>query len=85
MSALGFYPLDPTSGEYVIGSPLVRSAKLRIGAPYAPAEFKIVAHNQSRENARVVSVKLNGQELANRRLKHADIVRGGVLEFEMSK
>ena len=85
LSALGFYPLDPTSGEYVIGSPLVRSAKLRIGAPYAPAEFKIVAHNQSRENARVVSVKLNGQELANRRLKHADIVRGGVLEFEMSK
>ena len=33
LSALGFYPLDPASGEYELGSPLVRGAKLRIGAP----------------------------------------------------
>ena len=40
-SALGFYPLDPASGEYEIGSPLVRSATLTFGAPYAPAKLEI--------------------------------------------
>ena len=84
LSSLGFYPLDPTSGEYVIGSPLVKSATIRIGAPYAPKEFRIVTRNQSRTNARVKSVWLNGREIADRRLRHADIVRGGTLEFEMA-
>ena len=84
-SALGFYPLDPVSGEYVIGSPLVRRATLRIGAPYKPAVFTVVVRNQSKENALVRSVKLNGVELSSRRLRHADIVAGGLLEFEMAK
>jgi putative alpha-1,2-mannosidase len=84
LSSLGFYPLDPTSGEYVIGSPLVKSATIRIGAPYAPKEFRIVTRNQSRTNARVKSVWLNGREIADRRLRHADIARGGTLEFEMA-
>ena len=67
LSALGFYPLDPVSGEYVIGSPLVRRATLRIGAPYKPAVFTVVARNQSKENALVRSVKLNGVELVGNR------------------
>ena len=82
-SALGFYPLDPVSGEYVIGSPLVSGATLRIGAPYSPAVFTIAVKNQSKENSLVKSVKLNGVELTSRRLRHADIVAGGLLEFEM--
>ena len=82
-SALGFYPLDPTTAEYVIGSPLVRRAEIRIGRPYRPAVFKVVAHNQSRENGRVRRVLLNGVELRERRLRHADLVAGGTLEFEM--
>ncbi len=84
LSALGFYPLDPTTGEYVIGSPLVRSATVRIGAPFKPAAFTVVAHNQSRDNCIVKSVKLNGVELKGRRIRHSDIVKGGTLEFVMS-
>lgn len=83
LSALGFYPLDPTRAEYVIGSPLVRRAEIRIGAPYPPAVFKIIAHNQSRENGLVRRILLNGIELRERRLRHADVVAGGTLEFEM--
>ena len=84
LSALGFYPLDPTTGEYVIGSPLVRSATVRIGAPFKPTTFKVVVKNQSRDNYWVKSVTLNGAELTDRRIRHSDIVKGGVLEFEMS-
>lgn len=85
LSAMGFYPLDPVSGEYVIGSPLVRKATLKIGAPFKQATFTVIAHNQSRENCIVKSVKLNGVELTERRIRHSDIVKGGLLEFEMTK
>lgn len=84
LSALGFYPLDPTSGEYVIGSPIVRKATVRIGAPFKPATFTVIVHNQSKENVLVKSVKLNGVELKDRKIRHADILAGGTLEFEMA-
>jgi len=84
LSALGFYPVLPYSGEYQIGSPLVERAVIRVGAPCKPAVFTVVAKNQSRANYVVKSVKLNGRELADRRIRHADILAGGTLEFEMA-
>lgn len=83
LSAMGFYPLDPTSGEYVIGSPIIDEATIHIGAPFKPADFRVVVHNQSKTNYLVRSVRLNGNELKDRRLKHADILKGGLLEFVM--
>ena len=84
LSSLGFYPVLTYSGEYEIGSPLVDRAVIRIGAPYKPATFTVVANNQAMSNYVVKSVKLNGRELANRRIRHADIVAGGTLVFEMA-
>ena len=83
LSALGFYPLDPTSGEYIIGSPCVKSAAIHIGRPFKPAVFNVVVHGQSADNRLVKSVKLNGRVLHPRHIRHSDIVAGGVLEFEM--
>ena len=73
----------PYTGEYQIGSPLVKKAILHIGAPFESATFTIVAHNQSRDHRLVESVMLNGVELADRHLRHSDILAGGVLEFTM--
>ena len=39
--------------------------------------------NQSPENGRVKSVSFNGKTLADRRIHHNDLVRGGELVFEM--
>ena len=83
LSAMGFYPLDPVSGEYVIGSPLVRSATLRIGVPFNPVEFRIVVKDQSRGNYRVRSVTLNGKPITGWKIRHEDILKGGELVFEM--
>ena len=85
LSALGFYPLDPASGEYELGSPLVRGAKLRIGAPYPPATLEIRVKNYAPDRWRVARVTLNGRELKEWRVRHADLVKGGVLEYEMSE
>ena len=83
-SALGFYPIDPASGEYELGSPIVRSATLKIGAPYSPAVLRIVAQNYSPARWRVKRVTLNGRELSTWRVRHADLVKGGTLVFEMT-
>ena len=84
LSALGFYPLDPASGEYELGSPLVRGARLRIGAPYPLATLEIRVRNYAPDRWRVARVTLNGRELKDWRVRHADLVKGGVLEFTMS-
>ena len=83
LSALGFYPVDTVSGEYEIGSPIVRGAKLKIGAPYAPAVLEIRVKNYAPDRWRVKRVTLDGRELSGFRVRHADLVKGGVMEFEM--
>ena len=83
LSALGFYPVDTMCGEYEIGSPMVRYAKLEIGAPYSPATFEIKVRNYAPDRWRVKRVSFNGRELKDFRIRHSDIIGGGVLEFEM--
>ena len=83
-SALGLYPLDPSSGMYELGSPLVRSAKIEFGRPYAPAELRIEVRGYSPGRWRVARVTFEGRELADRRIRHADLVAGGTLAFEMA-
>ena len=82
-SALGFYPVAPGSGEYAIGSPLFDEAAIAIGAPYAPAVFKVAAQNQSSANRYIQSAALNGVPITRPFLRHADIVKGGSLVFAM--
>jgi putative alpha-1,2-mannosidase len=45
--------------------------------------FTVVAKNLSKENKYVKSVTLNGKPLDAPILRHADIMRGGELVFEM--
>lgn len=78
-SALGFYPLDPVSGEYEIGSPIVRFARLKL----AGGDLSIRVQNYSPDAWRVKRVTFNGRELSGWRIRHADLVRGGELVFEM--
>jgi len=47
--------------------------------------FTVIAKNLSGENKYVKSVTLNGRPVINGILRHADIVAGGELVFEMSK
>ena len=79
-SAMGFYPFNPCGGEYIIGAPQVACAKLKVES----GEFKVVARNLSRENKYVKSVTLNGRPLDGFTIRHADIMRGGELVFEMT-
>jgi predicted alpha-1,2-mannosidase len=80
LSALGFYPVSPSSGAYVLGSPIVDKATIQVGNGKT---FVITAKSNSAENPYIQSVKLNGKPYSNSYLLHKDIVAGGTLELTM--
>lgn len=79
-SAMGFYPVNPAEGIYILGKPMVEKAEISIGEKL----FKVKTVGWSDENIYVQSVKLNGRAYNKLFITHADMVNGGTLEFTMS-
>ncbi len=79
-TAMGFYPLNPASAQYVIGSPLFKSVTLHL--PNGKS-FVISAPENSAKNVYVQSVALNGKALDTPIITYADIEAGGKLDFVM--
>ena len=79
-SAMGFYPVCPGSGEFVLGAPFLPEMTLQLENG---ATFTVKAPKVSSRNRYVRSVKLNGRKYTKRYITREDILGGGVLEFEM--
>lgn len=80
LSALGFYQVCPGIPVYAIGRPMVDKATI----PVAGGNFQIIVKNNSPENKYVKEAKLNGKVLDTLFFPHADLVKGGTLEIEMT-
>ena len=79
-SAMGFYPVDPVSGRYELGTPLYPEMKLHLANGKT---FTVRANGVSRENWLVKSVKYNGELYDKTYITHEQIMSGGLLELEM--
>ncbi len=79
-TALGFYPVTPASGDYMIGSPLFSSMSLNLANG---KRFTVVAHGNSPRNVYIQSATLNGAPLNKPVITYEDIVGGGTLALEM--
>ena len=79
-SAMGFYPVNPVSGEYEIGTPLFPEMRLNLSNGKT---FTVLAPNVSRENIYIQSVKVNGQPYDKSYITHQQIVDGATVEFVM--
>lgn len=79
-SALGFYPVDPSTPDYIIGSPLFDDATIQLGNGKT---FEIVAHHNSATNKYIQSATLNGKPWPKPWFSHQDIARGATLVLEM--
>ena len=79
-SAMGFYPVCPGSGEFVLGAPFLPEMTLTLDNGRT---FTVKAPSVSSRNRYVRGVRLNGGKYTKRYLARDDILRGGVLEFEM--
>ncbi|KAH7888253.1 glycoside hydrolase family 92 protein [Phlebopus sp. FC_14] len=80
-SALGFYPVNPVSGEYVVGSPFFD--KVVIDLPSTNNEVHIVSTGAP-SKPYIRSLSINGRNVATPIITHQDLLEGGVFEFEMA-
>jgi predicted alpha-1,2-mannosidase len=80
-SALGFYPVNPAQGAYILGAPLFEEATIQL---QNDKTFKIITTNYASKNKYVESITLNGQVLDRLYITHKEIINGGVLEFKMT-
>lgn len=80
-SALGFYPVCPGSGEYVMGAPLFKKAILTLENG---KQIVLNAPDNTNENRYIRSLKMNGKEYNHNWLKHEELMDGAVLDFDMS-
>lgn len=80
-SAMGFYPVCPGSGQYVIGAPLFKRVTLKLENGNV---FTIEAPDNSDKNIYIKSAKLNDKIFEHNWIDHSTIMKGGTLFFQMS-
>ena len=81
-AAVGLYPCNPSSGEYVFSSPLMNKATINVGNGKF---FTVVATNNSKKNKYIQSIRLNGKKYDKIFITHSQLQEGGLLEFTMGQ
>lgn len=80
-SALGFYPVTPATNQYVLGAPLFKEATIHMENG---KKIEIKAPQNSQENIYVQSLKVNNLPYSKNWLNHQELIKGAVLNFDMS-
>jgi len=81
MSAMGFYPVCPGDGKYIIGTPLFEEVTINLENGKT---FTIKANRNNPRNIYIASARLNNQSFSKSYISHDDIVQGGSLNFTLS-
>jgi predicted alpha-1,2-mannosidase len=79
-TALGFYPVNPASGDYMIGSPLFQKMTLRLANDKT---LTVVAENNSDKNVYIQSATLNGKALDRPVIRYDENMAGATLKLVM--
>src|SRR5260370_27756113 len=79
-TAMGFYPVHPARGEYMLGSPMYQQISLSLANGKT---FRVEASNNSAENVYIQSATLNGKPLDIPVIMWEQIQAGGTLHFVM--
>jgi predicted alpha-1,2-mannosidase len=80
MSAMGFYTVDPSSPNYILGSPIFDKVTIHMGNG---RDFVIVVKSNSEKNMYIQSATLNGKPWNKPWLSHAEMANGGSLVLNM--
>lgn len=79
-TAMGFYPVCPGTGQYVIGAPYMPYMKVTLGNGHV---LEIKAPNVSDKNRYIQQVKWNGKPYEKCYVDHMMLMQGGTMEFVM--
>ena len=81
LSALGFYPVTPTTGQHAIGSPLFQKVELTM--PNGKT-LTIAAPDNGPDNVYIKSMQVNGRAYGKPWLTREMLQRGGTVTFDMA-
>ncbi|UKT64961.1 GH92 family glycosyl hydrolase [Pedobacter mucosus] len=81
-SSMGFYPLNPVSGEYILCAPAFDQVSLNLPSG---KRFEIVVHKKTDKAIYINAVKLNGKPYNLNFIRYADIIKGGKLEYYLEE
>ena len=81
-SSLGFYPVYPAGGLYVLGSPLFDKATLHLAGGKT---FTVETVNNGPTHPYIQRVTLNGQPYSRSYILHQTILDGGVMQITMGE
>ncbi|BAV07920.1 alpha-1,2-mannosidase, putative [Filimonas lacunae] len=76
-ASLGFYPLNPVSGEFLLCAPVFDAASIKLANGKS---FTVKTKKQSATSLYIKQVKLNGKQIATNYITYAQITSGGLLE-----
>lgn len=77
-SSIGFYPVDPVSGNYMMTSPLFDKVEIRLPKGVS---LMIRCYKKNTPSRYITKVSFNGKPYTKNFLRHADIVKGGIVEI----
>ena len=80
LSALGFYPVDAVSGNYILGSPLFDHAVVDLGRGN---QLEIEVQRSNPNDQYIHSFTLNGKPQHRTWFQHSEIAKGGKLRIQM--
>lgn len=80
-SVLGFYPVNPASGEYVLSVPLVQESALQLPDGHL---FRVIVKEANEKNKYIKQATLNGEPYTKSFIKHSDIMKGGIFEITLA-
>ena len=83
--SIGLFSLQGNSSVrpvYEITSPVLDDTTKKLDAAYYKGkQFRIITHNNSKENSYIQKVQLNDKELNNFWFTHEEFAKGGTLEI----
>ncbi|MGO1244726.1 MAG: GH92 family glycosyl hydrolase [Sphingobacterium sp.] len=79
-SAMGFYPVAPATGQYVLGSPQFKKVTLHLENGN---KVVIGSNNTGVKNVYIRDLKVNGKNYDKNYLRYEELQKGGSLIFEM--
>jgi predicted alpha-1,2-mannosidase len=81
LSAMGFYPVNPASGQYAVGSPFFDKVTLKLPGAHRPL---VISSPHAASRPYVQALSLNGKSITKPFLSQTDLTGGGRLDFTMN-
>ena len=81
-SALGFYPVCPASGQYALGSPYFKKAKIKLENGHS---VTLTADDDMENRPYIEKMTIDGRDYQRNYLNIKELLKSSNIRFEMSE